>query len=390
MGHHRAPRPPPRGSTGSPPTADARRADRGRWRPACWPTCPSRSRRCSRALDERAARRRRRAAPDGGAAGAGAGAALRRRPRHRRRRRWRGSATALVLRICTGLPAGGDQPRRRRRGRAARGTSTRCTPPSRWPLRSTRRPQRGAVADHAGRAGRPRRRARPAGRPDGAAAARRRPARPTPRTGCDRALSVGVPAPQKAGWVDGFFADGALLLIHDQRPAGAAGRPGCAGWPRRSSSTCCRWCDVRSARSAAPSAARSRPGSGPAAATSGEPAARRPRRGPRAGRRGHRRARCWESGRRWARERRSSRSPCAAGGCCSAASAEEELGVRLGADDARDGRRPSRRSTTRDERPRPGRAAAGRVARPGWAPPRRGWRAGSATSAPTSRPASCR
>jgi hypothetical protein len=30
-----------------------------------------------------------------------------------------------------------------------------------------------------------------------------------------RALSVGMPAPQKAGWVDGFFADGALLLIHD-------------------------------------------------------------------------------------------------------------------------------------------------------------------------------
>jgi hypothetical protein len=31
-----------------------------------------------------------------------------------------------------------------------------------------------------------------------------------------RALSVGVPAPQKAAWVDGFFADGALLLIHDR------------------------------------------------------------------------------------------------------------------------------------------------------------------------------
>jgi uncharacterized protein DUF5682 len=31
-----------------------------------------------------------------------------------------------------------------------------------------------------------------------------------------RALSVGMPAPQKAGWVDGFFADGALLLIHDR------------------------------------------------------------------------------------------------------------------------------------------------------------------------------
>jgi uncharacterized protein DUF5682 len=31
-----------------------------------------------------------------------------------------------------------------------------------------------------------------------------------------RALSVGVPSAQKAGWVDGFFADGALLLVHDR------------------------------------------------------------------------------------------------------------------------------------------------------------------------------
>lgn len=30
-----------------------------------------------------------------------------------------------------------------------------------------------------------------------------------------RALSHGVPAPAKAAWVDGFFSDGALLLIHD-------------------------------------------------------------------------------------------------------------------------------------------------------------------------------
>jgi hypothetical protein len=30
-----------------------------------------------------------------------------------------------------------------------------------------------------------------------------------------RALSHGVPAADKAAWVDGFFADGALLLIHD-------------------------------------------------------------------------------------------------------------------------------------------------------------------------------
>jgi Family of unknown function (DUF5682) len=28
-------------------------------------------------------------------------------------------------------------------------------------------------------------------------------------------LSAGVPAADKAAWVDGFFADGALLLIHD-------------------------------------------------------------------------------------------------------------------------------------------------------------------------------
>lgn len=32
----------------------------------------------------------------------------------------------------------------------------------------------------------------------------------------ERALSVGVPAAAKAAWVDGFFADGALLLIHDR------------------------------------------------------------------------------------------------------------------------------------------------------------------------------
>jgi hypothetical protein len=31
----------------------------------------------------------------------------------------------------------------------------------------------------------------------------------------ERALSHGVEARAKAGWVDGFFADGALLLIHD-------------------------------------------------------------------------------------------------------------------------------------------------------------------------------
>jgi uncharacterized secreted protein with C-terminal beta-propeller domain len=30
-----------------------------------------------------------------------------------------------------------------------------------------------------------------------------------------RALSAGVPAADKAAWVEGFFVDGALLLIHD-------------------------------------------------------------------------------------------------------------------------------------------------------------------------------
>ena len=31
----------------------------------------------------------------------------------------------------------------------------------------------------------------------------------------ERALSAGVDAADKAAWVEGFFADGALLLIHD-------------------------------------------------------------------------------------------------------------------------------------------------------------------------------
>ena len=35
------------------------------------------------------------------------------------------------------------------------------------------------------------------------------------RVRLQRALSAGVPAADKAAWVDGFFADGALLLIHD-------------------------------------------------------------------------------------------------------------------------------------------------------------------------------
>jgi hypothetical protein len=35
-----------------------------------------------------------------------------------------------------------------------------------------------------------------------------------------RALSAGVPAADKAAWVDGFFADGALLLIHDAQLRG--------------------------------------------------------------------------------------------------------------------------------------------------------------------------
>ncbi len=39
-----------------------------------------------------------------------------------------------------------------------------------------------------------------------------------------RALSVGVPSQHKAGWVDGFFADGALLLIHDRELLGLLDR----------------------------------------------------------------------------------------------------------------------------------------------------------------------
>jgi hypothetical protein len=39
-------------------------------------------------------------------------------------------------------------------------------------------------------------------------------------TRLERALSVGVPAAHKAAWVDGFFADGALLLMHDRELLG--------------------------------------------------------------------------------------------------------------------------------------------------------------------------
>jgi hypothetical protein len=39
-------------------------------------------------------------------------------------------------------------------------------------------------------------------------------------TRLQRALSVGVPSQHKAAWVDGFFADGALLLIHDRELLG--------------------------------------------------------------------------------------------------------------------------------------------------------------------------
>ncbi len=39
-----------------------------------------------------------------------------------------------------------------------------------------------------------------------------------------RALSYGSPAADKAAWVDGFFSDGALLLIHDTELLGLLDR----------------------------------------------------------------------------------------------------------------------------------------------------------------------
>jgi hypothetical protein len=54
-----------------------------------------------------------------------------------------------------------------------------------------------------------------------------------------RALSAGVPAADKAAWVDGFFSDGALLLIHDA-VRGLRSTTGCASSTRPSSSIRCR------------------------------------------------------------------------------------------------------------------------------------------------------
>jgi len=125
-------------------------------------------------------------------------------------------SAALVLRICTGLPQAvssldeeGAATLRRHVDAvqaavslAAGGGDPRAVEAQRrWLATLTALVERADV--HGLLVGRMVRVLRDAGRLDDA------PAR------LHRALSVGVPAAQKAGWVDGFFADGALLLIHD-------------------------------------------------------------------------------------------------------------------------------------------------------------------------------
>ena len=53
-----------------------------------------------------------------------------------------------------------------------------------------------------------------------------------------RALSYGSPAAAKAAWIDGFFADGALLIIHDAELAQPGRRLARRTCPRTTSSTC--------------------------------------------------------------------------------------------------------------------------------------------------------
>ena len=70
------------------------------------------------------------------------------------------------------------------------------------------------LARHARRDDRSARRPRTAGRADGATLARRGATRRCRRAAAAGAVA-GADAAAKAAWVDGFFADGALLLIHD-------------------------------------------------------------------------------------------------------------------------------------------------------------------------------
>ena len=65
----------------------------------------------------------------------------------------------------------------------------------------------------------------------------------------ERALSHGVDAGAKAAWVEGFFADGALLLIHDPVLRGPCSTAGSASSDPTSSPICCPWSAVRSAPS---------------------------------------------------------------------------------------------------------------------------------------------
>ena len=133
-------------------------------------------------------------------------------------------AETLVVRICAGLTravTGLDAEAARRDAAADRrvhhavGLLELPADGSR-PTRRRPRPTGARLVRHPGRAARtaPTCTAELA-RPGGPAAARRRVGSTTVRSGCTARCRTAPRAGDKAAWVDGFFADGALLLIHD-------------------------------------------------------------------------------------------------------------------------------------------------------------------------------
>ena len=222
---------------------------------SCSPTCPTRCPAAARVARPRGARPRRRP-PHGGAAAAGARAALLATCAAPTSRSSPRVADALLVRVCAGLPAAvtgstTTPPARcatpldavhaavllaRRRGRTERWLRRACTgsPTATTCTACSPGARPGCCATPAGSS---RRRGRPAAGPGAVASA---------------------PTPAKAAWVEGFLAGGGLLLVARPRPARRCSTPGWRAWPSRTSSTSCRCCGARSARSPPPERRRRR------------------------------------------------------------------------------------------------------------------------------------
>ena len=144
---------------------------------------------------------------------------LRRRPRHRHRGAASGERRAASPRICAGAAAGRHRPRRRRARRRCRRRGVDDGAPARSALLDA-----GRRAEHCGDRVAARRWPAWSTGPtcNGLLAGRvvrllldAEPLDDAHRPACSGPCPRGAGAPQKAAWVDGFFSDGALLLIHD-------------------------------------------------------------------------------------------------------------------------------------------------------------------------------